>query len=111
MPRKPSLPPEMGKPEGLSDGRERREVLVSDFDGEVIPQAEQPARRVPTSAELRAKAKLAEIAKAKALLAMIEAKTKPKPRLVPPRKPGMRPIATLNGNAMYVPNPKWRRDI
>lgn len=31
------------------------------------------------------------------------------PKMIAPHKPGMRPIATLAGNAIYIPNKPWRR--
>jgi hypothetical protein len=104
MPRRPMLPPEILRVEGLSDGQEpKREPMVDDFDQTVliepIVQA-KPVRMLQTADELRSAAQRENRAMAGMLLEELGL-TKPKPAVeVAPVNPGMRAIATLNGKAM-----------
>jgi hypothetical protein len=116
MPRKPKLPPIANMViEGLSDGREVRErSYVDELDGnkvKPIVQDMRPVRKLATGAELRiAKQhadRLAREAKASLVLQQAGWDGYRKPVELVPK--GKRKIATLNGQAVLVIMPKWRR--
>jgi hypothetical protein len=111
MPRKPGLPVVMFKIEGLSDGREiRPATFPDDFSGQVLPviQDARPARKLKSGNELTAERNVNKLERSQTVLRLsgIWASA---PKLVELIPKGKRKIAMINGKAVLIDMPKWRR--
>lgn len=97
--------------ERLSDGQVvQPEVFVDDFSGEAVPVVQQarPARELASAQSVMDTANRRREAEARAMLVRTGL-VREEGRLVPPVQPGMRPVATIGGLAMYIARKPWRR--
>lgn len=108
MPRKPLPPPPIFRLEGLSDGIDRR--AVDDFTG-LPPETVAKPVVIPVKPSHKGMSAVDGqlILQATGMLPMLEQTVAVAPKMVAKHIPGKRVIGIMDGSALYVVMPAWRR--